>query len=119
MTSIFAAVEWIDCDPPPLRSGHWSAAAATRGRNALIGQNWRHPQAHAYFSLDEIRATHGCARFSLVQIPRCHPVAADKLLLSSNRLLLIFTYFIQTHTYYTFLESLWPYEFDKIVSNMF
>ena len=39
---------------------------------------------------------------------------------SSNQslmLLLIFTFFIQTPTYYNFLESLWPEE-DKIGSRM-
>ena len=37
----------------------------------------------------------------------------------NNSLLLIFTFFIQTPTYYTFLESLWAEEFNKIVFNMF
>ena len=33
--------------------------------------------------------------------------------------LLIFTFIIKTPTYYTFLESLWPGEFNKIVFKMF
>ena len=71
-------------------------------------------------SLDEIGTTPSCARFSLVQIWRHRrPVAADKLMCSPNRLLLIFTFFIQTPTYYTYLEFFWPEEFNKIVFNMF
>ena len=65
MTSIFAAVEWIDCDLP-LPSRHWSAAAATRGRDALIRRNRQHHPARARFSLDQIGATPGRTRFSLV-----------------------------------------------------
>ena len=71
-------------------------------------------------TVNKISGTPGHARFSLVQICRCcRPVAADKLMLSPNWLLLIFTFFILTPTYYTFLESLWPEEFNKIVFNMF
>ena len=56
--------ERIDCDPPLSR--HWSAAAATRGCDTLIGQNRQHPLARAPFSLDEICATPGRACFSLI-----------------------------------------------------
>ena len=78
-----------------------------------------HPGA-PMLSLDEIGGTPGRTCFSLVQIRRRHCLlAADKLMLSPNSILLIFTFFIQTPIYYTFLESFWAEEFNKIVFNMF
>ena len=78
------------------------------------------PQGLWTLSLDEIGGNPGHAHFSLVQIRRRHcPVAADKLMLRPNILLLNFTFFIQTPKYYIFLESLWAEEFNEIVFNMF
>ena len=93
------------------------------GQDVLTGRNRRHPQAGPgarMLSLDEIGTTPGRACFSLIQIRRRRCLlAADKLMLSPSSLLLIFTFFIQTPTYYTFLESLWPEDSNNIVFNMF